>query len=282
MEKNANLLTVSRNCAQFPDTRNTRQTCVAPTTVWASVPTVPGVTSCTPWTRWGTPRPSLRQRRRPAVLWSSSRCLAEQTPVPLVTPLTFLTLITPPTKQTCAQQWRSSTNISTSITATVASLLHLMTLPAVALSVQTLSRSLHLLRPGNLSATPLLTQLTTWDCQSSADLLDVSAWKLNTRFKMSSWHYNVLVQSKWVEEREAAAKWGLKPPAFNRIFGEILPYFLRGADWANNHERSTCDKSPFPWHLNTFLPLYLIPCPNLTLPPSYFYIFIIDRLFISE
>merc|ERR1719510_2581628 len=101
-----------------------------------------------------------RQRRRPAVQLSSSRCSEVPTLV-LVTPLTLLTqrqLL--PTRPTCAQLWRSSTNISTSTQSTIGSFLHPTTPPAVALSVLTPSLSLHLLLQENLSATRQLTRLT--------------------------------------------------------------------------------------------------------------------------
>ena len=49
MVKNANLPTVWLNFAQWPDTLNTRQICVGPTTVWVFALMVPDATLFTIW-----------------------------------------------------------------------------------------------------------------------------------------------------------------------------------------------------------------------------------------
>ena len=172
MEKNANLRTEWRIFAPCPGTRNTRQTCAGPTTVWASVPTDRDVILFTPWTRWGTLQLNPQPRRRPAALWSSSRCSGGTTWLP-ATPLTSPTPSPRPRSPPCGPQWRSWTNISTwAQQSTTGNSPHPTIPPAAAPSAPTLSLFLRPLHPENLSVTPQLTPLTTCDCQSSADLLN--------------------------------------------------------------------------------------------------------------
>ena len=103
---NVNLPTAIRNCAQFPGIQNTRQICVAPITVSASVPMVQDVTLSTPWTRSVTPPPSLRTRRHKDPL-NNCQCLEETEEIlGISTPTTR-------TRQRCDLLWHSWTNTST-------------------------------------------------------------------------------------------------------------------------------------------------------------------------
>jgi len=76
-ETNVSLLTAIKNYAQFPDTLNTRQTCVAPITVLGSVHMVPDVILSTHWMRCAMLLFSLLIRNKEEVQSSNCQCLVE-------------------------------------------------------------------------------------------------------------------------------------------------------------------------------------------------------------
>ena len=262
-ERSVSLLTEPTSWGQCPGTRNTRQTCVAPTTVSGSAPTVPGVTLFMLWTRWGTLQLNPQPRRRSPAPSNSSPCSGGTTRAASETLTASATLITPPTSRTCGQPWLNWTNISTLITA--GSFLHQTTPPAVDLSARTPSLFRPPLHREILFATLRSRLETTWDCQSSADLPNVSVWIFPTRLYTSPWRdvYYTTSPGEWKERSSGQVAW---PPGIYRICGDI-----RAAALQSNHLIQTSHQSLFPpsFFLSISFPVLICVHPPLLPPPPY-------------